>query len=195
MTVQSSPSRGHAAMATSAARFLLFYLFHWYQMMSTFNGGSGNSTWGPSKVLNAIRTPFSLCTQFCKDATFLTRYSFPCTTSKRILLSNELCPYVTTTLSLAQNNSKSICVSATCSAARIRRYSSAQTHAAKTIHKAGGTNHWKSKAESTAGTKVQIRRCCSIISFIKGVWSSDWISVGHGSVVGLDDHGNEHWEP
>jgi hypothetical protein len=26
MTAQSSPSRGHAAMATSAQRFLLFYL-------------------------------------------------------------------------------------------------------------------------------------------------------------------------
>jgi hypothetical protein len=59
--------------------FFCFSYCHWYQMMSKFNGGSGNSTRGPSKVLNAIRTPFSLCTQFCKDAIFLSCSSFPCT--------------------------------------------------------------------------------------------------------------------
>ena len=31
--------------------------------------------------------------------------------------------------------------------------------------------------------------------FIKRVWRSDWIHVGHGSVVGLGDHGNEHSDP
>jgi hypothetical protein len=45
------------------------------------------------------------------------------------------------------------------------------------------------------GTKVQIWRCYSIISSTKRVWRSDWIHVGHGSVVSLDDHGNEHWDP
>jgi hypothetical protein len=175
-----------------------FSYCHWYQMMSTFNGGSGNSTRGPSKVLNAFRTLFSLCTQFCKDVPCFVLFFFSLhkvKTSKRILLSNKLCPYVTTTLSLVQNNSKSLCVSASCWPARNHRCSSAQTHATQPTHKAGSTFHWKSEAESTAGTKVQIWRCSSIISFIKRVWRSDWIHVGHGSVVGLGDHGNEHWDP
>ena len=72
---------------------------------------------------------------------------------------------VTTTLSQAQNNSKSLCVSASCWPARNRRSISTQTQATQTTPKAGSTFHWKSEAESTAGTKAQIWRCCSIISF------------------------------